>query len=94
MQKKQDKALPALPPPASATIQFALGGNVAQIPVEVADDLVFVPVGVNGGRPSWFLLDTARATSAIDDIRAVALGLYAPASGNPVAKSISNAVLD
>lgn len=82
------------PQQSSAAVQFALNGNVAQIPVEISDDLVFLPVGVDGGRPSWFLLDTSRATSSIDDIRAAALGLYAPGSGNPAGKAISNATLD
>ncbi|HEV2289636.1 MAG TPA: PDZ domain-containing protein [Candidatus Acidoferrales bacterium] len=85
---------PSSPQQSNAAVQFALGGNVAQVPVEISDDLVFLPVGINGGRPSWFLLDTSRATSSIDDIRAAALGLHVPGSGDPAGKFISNATLD
>jgi hypothetical protein len=47
---------------------------------------------VNGARPSWFLLDTTRPTSSLDDVRAVALGLLS--HGSAGSKSLSNAVLD
>lgn len=79
-------------PTPAAPFQFAFSGNVAQVPVEVSDHLVLVPVRVNGGRPSWFLLDTTRPASSLDDVRAVALGLL-PA-GSAGSKSLSNAVLD
>lgn len=80
--------------PAAASVvsgQFALGGNVAQVPIKVSGHLVFVPVRINGARPSWFLLDTAHRESSLDDVRAAALGLSTPGTAN--AKSISNAVL-
>jgi PDZ domain-containing protein len=75
-------------------IQFSYGGNVAQIPAQVVDALVLVPVRVNGSQPSWFLLDTARPSSAIDDVRAVAVGLYAPSAGGNTPKSFNNVRLD
>src|SRR5579872_1969810 len=79
--------------PAPATpFQFAFSGNVAQIPVEVSDHLVLVPIRVNGARPSWFLLDTTRPASSLDDVRAVALGLLP--HGSAGSKSLSNVVLD
>ena len=78
----------------TAQLQFAFGGNVAQIPAKVAAALVLVPVRVNGSQPSWFLLDTARATSAIDDVRAVAVGLYSPSSTDILPKSFSNVTLE
>jgi len=79
--------------PAPATpFQFAFSGNVAQIPVEVSDHLVLVPIRVNGARPSWFLLDTTRTASSLDDVRAVALGLLP--HGSAGSKSLSNVVLD
>ena len=81
------------PAPAPATpFQFAFSGNVAQVPVEISDHLVLVPIRVNGARPSWFLLDTTSPTSSLDDVRAVALGLLSP--GSTGSKSLSNAVLD
>ena len=79
-------------PAPAAPFQFAFSGNVAQVPVEVSDHLVLVPVRVNGARPSWFLLDTTRPASSLDDVRAVALGLLPPGSAG--SKSLSNAVLD
>lgn len=75
-------------------IQFAFRGNVAQVPAQIAAALVLVPVRVNGSQPSWFLLDTARSTSAIDDVRAVALGLYSPAAGGALPKSFAKVTLD
>ena len=75
-------------------IQFSYGGNVAQIPAQVVDALVLVPVRVNGSQPSWFLLDTARPASAIDDVRAVAVGLYTPSAQGQMPKSFSNVRLD
>lgn len=75
-------------------IQFAFSGNVAQVPAQIAATLVLVPVGVNGSQPSWFLLDTTRATSAIDDVRAVGVGLYSPSAGSPMPKSFANVTLE
>lgn len=75
-------------------IQFAFQGNVAQVPAQIADALPLVPVRVNGSQPSWFLLDTARATSAIDDVRGVAVGLYSPSAEGTLPKSFSNVTLE
>lgn len=86
-------AAPQTQSPASAApFQFAFSGNVAQVPVEVSDHLVLVPIRVNGARPSWFLLDTTRLASSLDDVRAVALGLLP--HGSAGSKSLSNVVLD
>ncbi|HLJ41855.1 MAG TPA: hypothetical protein VKT50_10250, partial [Candidatus Acidoferrales bacterium] len=79
-------------PALAAQFQFAFSGNVAQVPVEVSDHLVLVPIRVNGARPSWFLLDTTRPASSLDDVRAVALGLLP--HGSAGSKSLSNVVLD
>ena len=79
-------------PAPAAPFQFAFSGNVAQVPVEVSDHLVLVPIRVNGARPSWFLLDTTRPASSLDDVRAVALGLLP--HGSTGSKSLSNVVLD
>ncbi|MGB7022335.1 MAG: hypothetical protein WBD73_00920, partial [Candidatus Acidiferrales bacterium] len=79
-------------PAPAAPFQFAFSGNVAQVPVEVSGHLVLVPIRVNGAQPSWFLLDTTRPTSSLDDVRAVALGLLPPGSAG--SKSLSSVVLD
>ena len=84
----------APPLQASAQVQFNQGGNVAQIPVEITGNLVFVPAGVNDAQPSWFLLDTARASSEFDDIRAASQNLLPPSNGNARVTSLTNAVLD
>ncbi|MFZ0638057.1 MAG: PDZ domain-containing protein [Candidatus Acidiferrales bacterium] len=75
-------------------IQFAFSGNAAQVPAQIAAALVLVPVRVNGSQPSWFVLDTTRATSAIDDVRAVAVGLYSPAEAGKLPKSFSDVTLE
>ncbi|HKF50894.1 MAG TPA: PDZ domain-containing protein [Candidatus Acidoferrales bacterium] len=75
-------------------IQFAFQGNVVQVPAQIADALPLVPVRINGSQPSWFLLDTARANSAIDDVRAVAVGLYSPSAEGTLPKSFSNVTLE
>jgi hypothetical protein len=75
-------------------IQFAFSGNAAQVPAQVADALVLVPVRVNGSQPSWFLVDTMRAASAIDDVRAVGVGLYSPTAEGKPPQSFSNVTLE
>lgn len=95
-QQKSANTLPAVSerlqdgPP----VQFAFQGNVAQVPAQIADALPLVPVRVNGSQPSWFLLDTARADSAIDDVRAVAVGLYSPSAEGILPKSFSSVTLE
>lgn len=86
------RARTAPPAQPDAPVQFALGGNVSQIPIEVTGNLVFVAAGVNDAQPSWFMLDTAQATSSFDDIRAASQSLL-PASGEKVT-ALQNAVLD
>jgi len=71
--------LPRVPPPPpnpqdASQIRFAYGGNVAQIPAKFVNNLVFVPVTINQGEPSLFLLDSTAPTSSIDPSRAAALG--------------------
>src|SRR5579864_4778987 len=87
----QDAAPPAQ---SAAQVQFAQGGNVAQIPVEITGNLVFIPAGVNDAQPSWFLLDTARPSSAFDDIRAASLNLLPASTGAARVTELTNAVLD
>lgn len=75
-------------------IEFAFQGNVAQVPAQIADSVVLVPVRINGSQPSWFLLDTMRQASAIDDVRAVAVGLYSPSPEGSIPKSFANVNLE
>jgi PDZ domain len=62
----------------AASARFALGGNAAQVPAQFVGDLVFLPVSINQGKPSLFLLDSSAAASSVDPDRAAQLGL-APA---------------
>lgn len=84
----------AAPLQSAVQVQFSQGGNVAQIPIEQSGNLVFLPAGVNDAQPSWFLLDTARPTSAFDDIRAASQNLIPASTGNARVTSLPNAVLD
>ncbi|MGH9711531.1 MAG: PDZ domain-containing protein, partial [Candidatus Acidiferrales bacterium] len=81
-------------PALTSSLQFTFSSNVAQVPMQVSDHLALVPVRVNGARPSWFLLDTTRPTSSLDDVRAAALGLLSPGSAGSHAKSLPNTVLE
>ena len=65
----------AAPAPGAAMVRFAFGGNVAQLPAQFVDNLVFVPVRVNQGQPSMFQLDTSAAVSSIDPTRAAEVGV-------------------
>lgn len=78
----------------TVNVRFAFQGDVAQIPAQISDSLVLVPVRVNGSQPSWFLLDTTRATSVIDDVRAVAVGLYSPSSQGRIPKTFTDVSLE
>lgn len=60
-------------------VQFAFGGNVAEIPAEFVDNLVFLPVRIGNSQPSLFLLDSTSARSSIAPARAAELG-FAPGS--------------
>jgi hypothetical protein len=63
----------------SLPVQFAFGGNAAEIPAEFVDNLVLLPVRVGNGQPSLFLLDSTAARSSIAPSRAAELG-FAPGS--------------
>lgn len=81
------------PPPAAAQpsatqddsqIRFAYGGDVAQIPAQFVSNLVFLPVTVDQGPPSLFLLDSTSLVSSIDPRRAESIGLEADSASNVV----------
>lgn len=42
-----------------APARFSFGGNAAQIPAQFSDNLIFLPVSLNGGKPSFFELDSS-----------------------------------
>jgi len=59
----------------AGSVRFAFGGNVAEVPAEFRDHLVFLPVSVNNGQPSLFELDSTAAASSMEPSRAAELGL-------------------
>jgi hypothetical protein len=76
-----DDGAPRQQPPAAA--RFAYGGNAAEIPAEFIGNLIFLPVRVNGGKPSLFDLDSRAQATSIDPMRAAALDLnVGPEPGN------------
>ncbi|MFY9529829.1 MAG: PDZ domain-containing protein [Candidatus Acidiferrales bacterium] len=83
---------PSLPQSAAQNlpvVRFGGGGNVAQIPMELAGNQIFAPVRINATQPSLFLVDSSQASSAIDEGRAGELGLTAVPS--PRASGSENA---
>ncbi len=58
----------------TATVHFAAGTS-AKIPVRIEQNLIFVPVRVNGSRTMYFLLDTGAGGSILRGAEADALGL-------------------
>jgi hypothetical protein len=75
--RAQSKQGIAQPPTAGGTppAQFNYGGDAAEVPAEFVGNLVFLPVRINGGRPSAFFLDSSAAASSIDPARLAVLGL-------------------
>jgi hypothetical protein len=70
-------AQPSAPPPqhqAQVPFHFAFGGEVAQIPAEFVDNLVFLPLSINDSQPMLFELDTTAASTSIDPERLASLG--------------------
>lgn len=55
--------------------------RTAEVPVEVTQSHVYVPVAVGKHAPSWFLLDTGAAVSALAQTTADALHLVSDGSG-------------
>jgi PDZ domain-containing protein len=61
------------PPPAKApavvdpsAIRYSFGGNAAEIPATFLNNLIFIPMQLNGGTPGFFLLDSTAATTSIE----------------------------
>jgi hypothetical protein len=66
----------------ASVARFAAGGNAAEIPAKFLDNLVFLPVTVNNGKPSLFEIDSTAQVSSMDPGRAaeVSLSAESPAS--------------
>ena len=70
----------SLAPQSEASVHFTAGGNAAEIPATFIENLVFLPVHVNDGKPSLFELDTTAQVSSIDPGRAAEISLHPEAS--------------
>ena len=72
---------PKAPAPSADDIvyQFGYAGNVAQAPMEVLENWLFIPVSVNNAKPGMFELATCETRSAIDPTP------WMPADANPQA---------
>lgn len=70
----------------SAPVHFTAGGNATEIPAKFLDNLVFLPVHVNDGKPSLFELDSTAQVSSIDPGRAAEVSLTTPAPAAPSAQ--------
>ena len=46
--------------------RFSFGGNAAQVPAVFLRNLIFLPVRLNGGKPTLFELDSAAEKCAVD----------------------------
>jgi membrane-associated protease RseP (regulator of RpoE activity) len=57
--------------------RFEFGGNAAEEPATFIENLVFLPVNVNQGKPSLFVLDTGVSATSIDPGRAAEIGVSA-----------------
>jgi hypothetical protein len=79
---------------AASVAHFAAGGNAAEIPAKFLDNLVFLPVTVNNGKPSLFEIDSTAQVSSMDPGRAaeVSLSAESPASATGGA-AVRNAVI-
>jgi PDZ domain len=69
------------PAPAGPKLNFAHGGNAAEVPMELAANAVFVPVRIGQGRPLSWLLDTASPDTTADT------AIYAQSSGGQAGSS-------
>lgn len=76
------RAVAGQPAPGPA-LRFRHGGNAAEIPMEIASNAIFVPVQMNQGQPSDWLLDTASARTAADPAVSAAAAQAAPALSLP-----------
>ena len=55
---------PAVADPSA--IRYSFGGNAAQIPATFLNNLIFIPIQLNGGTPGFFLLDSSAEVTSIE----------------------------
>lgn len=63
------------PGPRAAPIHFTAGAHEATVPVQVYAEHIFVPVRVNSGETTWFVLDTGANETVISKPLAEKAGL-------------------
>lgn len=73
-------------------VHFTAGGNAAEIPATFVENLVFLPVHVNEGKPSLFEIDTTAQLSSIDPGRAAEISLH-PEPSSASADAATNQIV-
>lgn len=63
------------PEPRAAPIHFAAGAHESTVPAQVYAEHIFVPVRVNNGETTWFVLDTGSSETVISKPLAEKIGL-------------------
>src|SRR6266851_3403061 len=61
---------------------FASGNSALGIPFELASNVIFLQVRVNGSEPVWFVLDTGAPGTVLDASRAKMLGIKVSGGGD------------
>ena len=66
LPQQQQNAAPVPGPQDVTSPRFSYGGNAAQIPAVFLRNLIFMPVRLNGGKPTLYELDSAAEKCAVD----------------------------
>ncbi len=70
--------------------RFAYKGNAAQTPADFIDNLIFLPVSINQGKPGLFELDSTAAATSVDPGRMADASLPSDASKSAIQNCILN----
>lgn len=84
--QKQSTQTPAASP--AADVHFDFGGNAAEIPAQFVENLVFLPVKINGSKALFFELDSSAPATSIDREHAAVLGLGPQSAAGAIANCV------
>jgi hypothetical protein len=62
-------------------VRFDSGGSALRIPLEIDNNIILMPVSVNGSKPLKFIFDTGASHNVISSRRAAELGLKIEGTG-------------
>lgn len=74
-QQKERNPSTGKPAGVAAKEEFTSGMSALRIPFELASNVIFLQVRVNGSEPFWFILDTGASATILDTSRAKSLGI-------------------